>query len=786
MPQPAGNPLDARAPQEEAGGGNLRRYLAAVLRYKWLIAVATALGLGGGIVAVRLLPKQYAAQATIWVSSSSAVNEDRGPIQQGELLASTAWVDLLKTYTVLDEVVRQLRLYVSQKDLRDTVVFASFGLADQFVPGDYELRREGNTLVLNRAGVEISRATAGDSLGRELGFRWVPPADRVPTDRAVEFTLVTPREAAIRLANALGVRVTDREGNFLRLDLIGGNPDRVAQTLNLTLDRFVEVAADLKRQKLTEYAQILQEQLQTAERNVRAADNALEEFRVRTITLPQDRGTPVAAGIQRTQDPVFTSFFNMQIDRDQVRRDRDALQRALADSVLSPDAFVVIGAVANSTDLKNALTELTQKTADLRSLQYRYTNDNPQVQRVQEETRQLQDSTIPRLARGLIAELNAREQDYDRRISSATSELRQIPTRMIEETRRERDVDIASRIYSDLQQRYEEARLAEASSIPDVRILDRAVPPQDPTGNLTPRLLLAGLLGGVGLGLGLAILLDRFDRRVRYPEQISDELGLPILGAIPHVRAGRSNGHRAGGVPSEAAGPVIEAIRAIRLGIVYAHGTAGPVVVTVSSPGPGDGKSFLSANLALAFADSGHSTLLIDGDMRRGALHRQFELTRRPGLSDFLAGKADRAQVIRPTHHSALELIASGTRMQEGPELLASGTFQQFVLQMRSRYSAIIVDSPPLGAGVDPLILGTATGNLVLVMRTGVTDRELAGAKLEVLDRLPIRVLGAVLNDVSPTGQYRYYAYQYYTPGYEARSEDDEVDEDAPKALPRA
>ena len=115
-------------------------------------------------------------------------------------------------------------------------------------------------------------------------------------------------------------------------------------------------------------------------------------------------------------------------------------------------------------------------------------------------------------------------------------------------------------------------------------------------------------------------------------------------------------------------------------------------------------------------------------------------------------------------------LMPCGTRRREGPELLGSARMHDLMTIARSRYDVIIVDTPPLSAGIDPFVLGGSTGHLVLVMRAGTTDRQLAEAKLQVLDRLPIRLLGAILNDVQVgEGAYKYYSYSY---GYVSGDED--------------
>jgi capsular exopolysaccharide synthesis family protein len=209
----------------------------------------------------------------------------------------------------------------------------------------------------------------------------------------------------------------------------------------------------------------------------------------------------------------------------------------------------------------------------------------------------------------------------------------------------------------------------------------------------------------------------------------------------------------------EVAMQTIEAIRTLRLSIQHSF-NGGPVVLTISSPGPGDGKSLLTANLALSFAEAGFRTLLIDGDIRRGRVDRMFKVDRRPGLVDCLAGSATTDQIIRQTDaHPALHVLPSGTRQHRAPELLTSSRLPELLGQLTPMYEVILVDSPPMGAGIDAYALGVATGNLVTVVRTGITDLELAKKKLKLAYRLPIRVLGAVVNDLRGHGAFSEYTY---------------------------
>ncbi len=757
----------------EGGGQDWRRYLSALIRYKWLILLVLGVGAAGGVLASRFVPVQYTAQATIWVEAGSSRGDNSGPIRTAGLLQSYSWVELLRSYVVLDHVVREMRLYLSPSSPAAASALRNFTVKERFQPGSYEfvVGRDGNSFeLLARGGEVLQRGVLGDSVGADLGFQWVPAPGLVPAGERIAFTVANPRDAARRLSESLSTNMNPQQGNFLRIALFGTDPQKITATVNGVAHRLVEVAADLKRARLDELTKILDEQLRVARENLEEAEIALEAFRVQTITLPSDRGLAVAPGVAATQDPAFSQYFEMKFQQEQIKRDHDAIQRALAaarDSSLAVEALEVIPAVQQSSQLRGALAELTTKRAELRALRHRYTDEHPDVKQLIAQVDSLEMTVIPRFAGVLLSELRARRSELDRLIDSSSEELRQIPPRMIEEARLQRHVATAEALYTNLHQRYNEARLAAESSIPDLSILDEAVVPQWPSSNKRPQIILMAIAGSLGLAILGAILLDRIDPRLRYPEQVTHGLGLPIIGAVPHV-------HQRKPLPgSDEAASVVEAFRSIRLSLMHAYGTAGPLMVTLSSPGSGDGKSFISSNLALAFAELGRRTLLIDGDIRRGALHRLFGLSRKPGLTDYLRGGMEWEALIQRTEHKALDFVGCGTRLQTGPELLSSAPMGLLLKELRSRYDVILVDSPPLGAGIDPFVLGTLTGNLLMVVRTGSTDREMAGAKLDLLQRLPIRILGAVLNGVSATGLYRYYYRHYaYLPGYQAEDEE--------------
>lgn len=748
----------------------LTRALGALRRYWWLILAVVAVGTSVGYWLTRTVRPKFDVNATIWVAKGGSGGAIRAP---GLISDALAWSDLAKSWIVLDEVVARLALYVTPVDGADAPMFSQFRPSDGLRPGRYALAVDaaGSNWSLFRLDEQhsaadslIERGSVGDSVGRSVGFRWLPTAESMTLGRRVEFVVVTPREAAGRLNSDLKVNLP-QTSNLMRLSLSGDEPRLLAATLNTVQQVFIEEAARLKRENLSDIRRTVEEQLDSARVQLSRARSALETFKVNTITLPTEN-TPIAPGVAMSANPVFNAFFQDNVSYKVIQRDREALERILAAREANRGRIPVEalrglqGVVTMNPGLNTELTNLAAAQEQLRKLLITYTDSYPPVRDLRQRIALLETTTLPELAEASLVQLRSREEDMKGRIDGQARELRDIPQRTIEESSRALEVSIADRIYTDLQTRYNEAKLAELSAMPDVEILDPAVAPLRPTSDTASGILLVAVAGSLGVALLLALLLDRLDKRFRYPEQATNELGLDIVGAIPTMTNPRNSSARL-----QEASQLVESFRSLSLTIRSAFDGIGPVQLTVSSPGPGDGKSFISANLASALADGGFRTVLIDGDIRRGAMHKVFGVTQTPGLVDYLSGEVALREVLLPTSHGNLFVVPCGTRRRHGPELLAGSTMTNLIRDLRQQFDAVVVDSAPLGAGIDPFALGVATGAMLIVLRTGETDRKLAQAKLEVLDRMPVRILGTVLNDIGENPQFKYY---YYLDGYGA------------------
>ena len=765
----------------ESEGIPWSRYIDVIKRNSLMILALVITGSAIGFLAARQVSPVYDAESTVWINTTPNGAQQTGPIRQQQLLTSASWVELLRSFAIVDPIVRNLKLNVSYTQASDSLLFRTFDWTPAARSGAYTLTidAQGRGYLLSTAkGTVLERGVVGDSIGRKVSLRWLPEKSLLRPGRTVEFVVTSPRGVSASLVRAVHPTLPE-DGQVLKISLSGDDPVRTASTVNAWAAQLVSSSGDLKKRHLLEFKRILGDQLALAEGELRASESELERFRINTITLPTGAGTLISSGLSRG-DPMVTNYFQQKVALDEVRNEREALERMIADAKGGPintQGFLQLPTILNNApQLRSAIEELSLRQATLRTERQFLTDANPRIKQLEEAVRVVELETIPQITLAVLNSLKAREPELGTRIDAGSQELRGIPARATEEMRLARRAVASENLYNSLKVRYEEVSIAEAQTTPDLSVLDTAVAPTLPTSNDAPRLLLLAVIASIGLALGIALLRDRLDPRFRYPEQATRELGLSIAGTVPKIKA---NGR--GVIQLAVMSQAVESFRTLRLALRYDFPDDLPIVLAVSSPATGDGKSLVASNLGLAFASAGCRTLLIDGDVRRGTLHSTFETPVTPGLVDFLHGQAPVDSIVRSTASENLFLIPRGTRRDRAPELLVSELMGGLVHAMRLQFDVVIIDSPPLVAGIDAYALGAAAGSMLIVLRPALTDRKLAAAKLEVLDRLPIRILGAVLNAVPGGGAYRYYGADYSYK--DERSSEPIVDLLTPKGL---
>ncbi len=758
---PSGPPADRGELEALVNTVRLKDLLLTLRRHVWLV-----LGLATAVV----LATAYRAYTSVAVYRAVAVirlSDPRraltgglveGPVLGGEGAAVDpllSQVELLTSRTVAGAVVDSMPMLRLRTRRFPSSLLEQVEVPAAAAPDSFPLAFGPDSFVVLRPSGE-RRAAYGTAV--ELGgIRFAVLKRPVATDGLLR---VISREWAISRLVA-GLRVTPRA----RTDVVdvaysASDPYRAQQVVNRVVDVFRTTSAEAAQRQSRLRREFLEAQLKVNDALLAEARQALAEFQRRARAY----GSGEALARERTGLP------GLELQRNQLdaeRRTYESLLASLADSGASRRTLQI----AFSTPGVAASPLVAQLSAQVQ--QYETTRDSitsrsashPDLPRLN----QLISTTEAKLFRAVRAGVQSSIASLDGRIAALddlrarlAGSLQRLSATEAEEARLTERVDNARKIADDLRIEYQKARIAEAVEVGQVEVVDHAILPAAAVGIGWPEHLALGLLLGLMLGAGGAFLAEHVGSSIARRVQV-EQLGMTVLGVVP--RCGR-NGDEGGAKNADA---VIEAFRGIRLNLVNAYGTAGPVTVAVTSPGSRDGKSFVSSNLALAFAYANHRTLLVDADLRRGALHRVLGLSRRPGLTDFLAGDASLERIMQATAYPSLGFLASGSRRRDAPELMGSTRMGELVSGVRSNYQVIVLDTPPLGAGVDAFALAMLAGNLLMVLRLGRTDRDVAEAKLDVLRRLPVRLLGAVLNDVRPGSDYR--AYGYHLDGYEHTNE---------------
>lgn len=336
-------------------------------------------------------------------------------------------------------------------------------------------------------------------------------------------------------------------------------------------------------------------------------------------------------------------------------------------------------------------------------------------------------------------------------LSSFAPRIETLPTTQLASARLTRDVNVATNLYLTLLNRAQELRVVKSGRSGSVRIVDRPFAAHRPDHPKIPSVLALSILLGLAGGVAIALARRAFDEKVEDPREIEQATGLPIFLSVPHSERER---RRSDGPPLAATAPedvATETLRALRSSLAFLLKDR-PRILVVSSPSPGVGKTFLCANLAHLFAAAGQRVLLVDGDLRRGTLHRVFGGNAQPGLSDVVKGEAALADAIRPTDAAGLDLLPCGTGASSPAELLGAPRLQQILEEAAGRYDVVVVDTPPILAVADAIAVARhATLNL-LVLRARQHALDEIALAIERFKRAGIRVQGGILNDVRPTG----------------------------------
>ena len=348
--------------------------------------------------------------------------------------------------------------------------------------------------------------------------------------------------------------------------------------------------------------------------------------------------------------------------------------------------------------------------------------------------------------------------------------MQNLPEKERDLARLTRNSKVNTDIYTMLLQKQQEARIAKASTITNIKIVDPAITPGFPIKPNKGKNLLFGFLCGCILGAGLVFFQEYLDDTIKDADEAKRVMDLPLLGVIPNIPEHASNGNFRDPVSLftqlEPKSMVAEAFRSLRTNIHFSAINKDKKIILITSTFPEEGKSTITANLANIFSQTGARVLIIDCDLRRSSLHKKFGHSKTPGLSELLTGDVTFAEAKHNTGISGLDLITAGTTPPNPSELLCSEAMRQFLLTQRENYDYIVLDAPPVMAVTDAPVLTAIVDMTILVMETMRVPVKVAQHMRDLLLGFHNLIAGLVLNDKTGKGEsYSYYGGRYYRYG---------------------
>ena len=559
------------------------------------------------------------------------------------------------------------------------------------------------------------------------------------------------------------------------------NPQLAAQIVNAHLQNFIEQNFKSKYDATTQASGWLSSELEELRLQVEKSEDARiayqRENQIWQIDEKQDITTQKLADLSKAVTDAETELAQKEAN---YRMAQDGDVDALA---AMRNDLVVQDLLKRKSDLDESYVEAANQ----------YGPNFPKVKLIADQQKEVDQQLA--VARKAVVEGVQQEYETARQrvellqdeVNAQKAQANEMAEKLVQYNILQHDADANKQLYDGLQQKLKEASVSAGLRSSNLRIVDPALVPGNPSAPRKQRNILLSLLVGLVGGIGLAVFREYLDNTVKSPDDIEQLTGLPSLAVVPSLPG--SNGRHGplskligNGPPPEVGAArvevlsyvqpksqISEAFRALRTSLLLSQADHPPQVILVTSALPREGKTTAAVNLAVTLAQLGDRTLLMDSDLRKPGVRRALNLTvnKEYGLSSCLAGvnSLDEVTVPHPAI-SNLAVLTTGPVPPSPADLLSSHRMCDVLLELRRRFKFIVIDSPPVLAATDAVILSAQTDGVLLVVHSGSTPRQAFTRSRDLLAAVKSRLLGIVLNRVDSTAPDYYYSYRYYPYAY--------------------
>lgn len=565
----------------------------------------------------------------------------------------------------------------------------------------------------------------------------------------------------------------DRNTDIILLRYTGPYPDAAVKIVNMIGQVFVERDKAYHQETAKETRQFIEQQLRKTEVVLNQAEEDLRHFREANHTFSiETLGNTYATQLST----IDTQLIDLDVDRQVAESKLQDARRHL--EVTDPNVASRLERLKADQSFSGMASELAKAESDVAVKSTQYAADSPELKALQAQRDRLK-ATVEQHATAILGHtasegemmgagqtptesrymsqlveaetnlstLNARSSGLKGSRGAYESRFQDTPAKDMELSHLTRRQQAAEETYNVFFKRMQDMRITEAVSSGNVRIIESAVVA---VPNITPLGRTIGLAALLGLvfGLGIALLVEFLDDRIRRPEEAQNVLELPILGMLPWVE-GRDNGRQRLVTLEDPRSPVTESYRALQTYTRLVDPDRTYQTFMLTSPGPKEGKSTVLANLAVTSAQLGKRTLIVDTDLRAPSQHINFDRPNLVGIYDVVYENCPLEEAIQPTDVENLDILCTGPVPPDPVQTLHAESFRRMVERLKRDYDAIFFDAPPINLFTDAAVLGRSMDSVLLVVDVRSTTRQGTLTAKELLAKAKVPLAGMVVKNMT-------------------------------------
>ena len=612
-----------------------------------------------------------------------------------------------------------------------------------------------------------------------------------------QFKIIKSRSAALEVVNRLypGKNFTEDERlsladlireriivnpiartNLVNLMVTGPDPVEITNTVNIVAEVYIEKSLESKVNDYKTASGWLDDQITSVILKMKKAEFDLQKYR-------EDKKI-ISPKIEDRQSSVIDELTKVNGELIQLKSKRTELEitisqiKAMGDKGMDIDENSLPGTF-NESGIRGMRQKIYSLKEDLAKLEKTYMPKHPRIIRLKEEQLAIQNNIKDEILSVIEKIQNQHELiiSKEKILSERSAELNDEAINLLDKSIQynilDREVQISRNLYDYLLKRAGEINVTGSMRFSNISLVDKATVPKVPVAPNKPKNIALGALVGLILGTGLAFFLEYLDTTIRSIEDVEHYLNIPLLGFVPSFSAYIKRQDKRANVElvsfTYPKSTIAECYRAIRTNLLFSSEHP-PKVLMVTSSTPEEGKTMTAVNLSISMANSEKRILLIDADLRKSRLHQVFKVENKFGLSTVLTDNVDPLSVVVKTKIPYLSILTSGPSPKNPAELLMSVRMREVLNIFRNNYDFIFIDSPPILPVTDPTIIAKYVDVVCLVVRSGVTAKDVALKNAKKFQEIDVKRLGVILNDVSRQDSDYYYTEYYYS--YYHRAED--------------